>query len=623
MNKNLINIPLTHLQRAKDNVRRTGNDADIGMLAASIEAHGLLQSLTVRKLPANGREKPRYEVIAGGRRLQALKSLVKRRKLAKSFGVPCRLVDEKRASGIEVSLVENVVRLSLHPADQFEAFAQLQAQGLGAADIAARFGVSQRTAEQRLKLAAVSPRLMAEYKQDHLTLDQLTAFAVCDDHAAQEHVWFEAPLFDRSPQAIRRALTKAHVDGSDRRARFIGIEAYEQAGGTVTRDLFEQDAAYFADSQLLDRLVAEKLQLAAESIRKEGWSFIQVQPVLDYEALARFGRVTPQQAKLSSKDSKRLNTLSKRYDALISKIDEDASEADVATLDSISMEIEQLTRKHERWSKKSLGQAGAILSLTSAGTLQVTRGLVPRQAGKPNGREVPKEAPSEGPKVAAGYSEGLLQDLSAHRTAALRETLAGQPELALTAVVHALALKTLFGVADATCVEIRPVSLDLAGFGEGLPESPAVRAMADRLARWTNDMPRPEDIWPWLNLQLLEVKLDLLAYLVACSVNAVQRTRQGGADDRLIQADLLACAGGLDMTRWWRPTAASYFDRVSKDQILQAVSEQLTSQAAANIASLKKKPMAVRAEQLLSETGWLPSPLRNSANGATSVKANS
>lgn len=536
----------------------------------------------------------------------------------------CRLVDEKRASGIEVSLVENVVRSQLHPADQFEAFAQLQAQGLGAADIAARFGVSQRTVEQRLKLAAVSPRLIAEYKQDHLTLDQLTAFAVCDDHAAQEHVWFEAPLFDRSPQAIRRALTKAHVEGSDRRARFIGIEAYEQAGGTVTRDLFEQDAAYFADSQLLDRLVAEKLQSAAESIQKEGWSFIEVQPELNYEALARFARVTPQQAKLSPKDSKRLNSLSERYDALVSEIDDDASEADIAALDGMSAEIEQLTRKRERWSKKSLNQAGAILSLTSAGTLQVTRGLVRRQAGQSNGREDPKEAPAKALEPAAGYSEALLRDLSAHRTAALRETLAGQPEQALTAVVHALALRTLFGAGQAACVEIRPVSLDLAGLAEELGESAAVRAMAGRHARWTQEMPRPEEIWPWLNRQSLEVKLELLAYLVACAVNAVQQNRHGETIDRLAQADLLAHAGGLDMTQWWRPTAASYFDRVSRDQILQAVSEQLTPQAAANIATLKKKALAAGAEQLLSDTGWLPSPLRNeAANGAAFVKANS
>jgi ParB family transcriptional regulator, chromosome partitioning protein len=77
----------------------------------------------------------------------------------------------------------------MHPADQFEAFAKLHGdEGMAAEDIAARFGVSAAVVRQRFKLAAVSPKLMQAYRDDELNLDQLTAFAITDDHARQEQV---------------------------------------------------------------------------------------------------------------------------------------------------------------------------------------------------------------------------------------------------------------------------------------------------------------------------------------------------------------------------------------------------------------------------------------------------
>jgi ParB family chromosome partitioning protein len=617
MKTKTVMVPLSQLQRSNDNVRRTGADTGISTLAASIEAHGLLQNLGVRKLPTNGAGKRNYEVVAGGRRLQALKLLVQRRKLPKDYGVTCLIVDEAQASGPEVSLAENVERATLHPADEFEAFARLQRDGRSSADIAARFGVSERLVEQRLKLAAVSPKLMAEYREGHMTLEQLTAFAVCDDHAMQEHVWFEAPLFDRSAASIRRALTKSLVEGSDRRARFVGTEAYELAGGEVRRDLFNEDASYFADSQLLDRLVSEKLTSIADKLRDEGWSFVEIQPELDYEALARFGRVSPQRVELSDKDAKRLRKLSESYDKLISEIGDDPSEEQSAALDRMSAELEVFSRKQEHWTKKKLSESGVILSLTSVGTLQVTRGLVRAQNGRPRAKQPkPADAPSRDQADAPEFSEALLRELTAHRTAGLRETLAGQPELALTALVHALALKTFFASPGDACLDIRPVSIDLAGFGEGIGESPAVRAMTERHGRWAEVLGQPGNVWPWLQKQTTETKLDLLAYLTATTINLVMLSRQEEAGARQAHGALLGQASALNMSQWWRPTATHYFGRVRKDQIAEAVAEQLGKKAADSLPSTGKQAMAAKAEQLLADTGWLPVPLRTGPTGS-------
>jgi ParB family chromosome partitioning protein len=149
-----------------------------------------------------------------------------------------------------------VQRVALHPLDQFRAFQTLRDKGLGEEDIAARYFVSPAVVKQRLKLAAVSPRLLDLYAEDAMTLEQLMAFAVTDDHARQEQVWDAlAHAHGKDPWSIRRQLTEGAVSASDKRAQFVGLDAYEAAGGIITRDLFEDDdGGWLQDPALLDRL---------------------------------------------------------------------------------------------------------------------------------------------------------------------------------------------------------------------------------------------------------------------------------------------------------------------------------------------------------------------------------
>jgi ParB family chromosome partitioning protein len=608
MSKALMTIPLCDLQRARENVRKTEPNMHIDALAALIDAQGLLQNLVVRPAAGNGRER-HYEVVAGGRRLQALKLLARRRRIPRDFKVPCKLVEPQRATDVEVSLAENIGQAPLHPADQFEAFSKLHDQGLGAGEIAARCGVSQKVVEQRLKLAAVSPRLMAVYREGGMTLEQLTAFTISDDHAAQEQVWLNAPLADTSPEGIRRALTHAHVQGSDRRARFVGTDAYEAAGGTVIRDLFDPDAAYFTDSVLLDGLTGEKLEAEAQKVRSEGWSWVEVRPELDYEEQARFGRIPPTQLRLPKKERQKLKAASKRHDALVAKLEREEDDAASAELDQLEKEIEERTQRFRKWSDKDKARAGAVLSLDFNGALIITRGLVREQEQRSASRS--KAIPEEGAKAADnGHSDALLRNLSAHRTAALREALAGQPDVALTALVHSLAWQTFFGASGEPCVGVRPIFVDLAPLADGIGESPAVAGLAERHAGWAQRVPASEGLWSWLVEQSLETRLDLLAYLVACTVNATWQRYDRDQRGRLAQADRLADATGLDMSRWWRATQRSYLNRASKRQIVQAVSEAVSPQAGDNMARMKKTAMAAKAEELLADTGWLPESLR-------------
>jgi ParB family chromosome partitioning protein len=178
----------------------------------------------------------------------------------------------------------------MHPADEFDAFQALIAEGKGVEDVAARFGVSVLTVQRRLKLAALSPKLLALYREDGINLDQLMALALSDDHAAQERAWFDAQPWDRTPAALRRRLTVGEVEAAGSAlVRFVGIDAYEAAGGVVGRDLFDDEQSRFlSDAALLERLATEKLEALAASVRAEGWKWVEARLTDDPQGLRRF-----------------------------------------------------------------------------------------------------------------------------------------------------------------------------------------------------------------------------------------------------------------------------------------------------------------------------------------------
>jgi ParB family transcriptional regulator, chromosome partitioning protein len=289
-------IPFNKLVLSQANVRRVKAGISIAELAEDIARRTLLQSLNVRRmLDAEGAESGMFEVPAGGRRFRALELLVRQKRMSRTQPVPCIV----RHGGLaeEDSLAENVQRIALHPLDQFRAFQALREKGLSEDDIAARFFVSGAVVKQRLRLAAVSENLLAVYAEDGMTLEQLMAFTVTHDHARQEQVWEAlSRAFNKEPSVIRRQLTEGAIRPTDRRALFVGIAAYEAAGGIVLRDLFQHDAGgWLQDPALLDRLAAEKLQAEADSLRAEGWKWIVAAGDFPYGHTAGLRRLWPQQ----------------------------------------------------------------------------------------------------------------------------------------------------------------------------------------------------------------------------------------------------------------------------------------------------------------------------------------
>ena len=266
-NHSIASIPLNKLVPWDGNVRKTGASDDLEELTASIAALGVLQSLVVRKIRHG-----KFAIIAGRRRYLALSVLAEDGRIATDSPVPCRVVPGS-ADATEISLTENVMRTPMHPADQFDAFRELVDNGLTPADIAARFGITEAGVKQRLKLARVSPVIFEAYRNEDLNLEQVQAFAISDDHEAQEKVFSELSHRNDDPRSIRSALTQDEIPATDKRVRFVTVSGYEEAGGAVRRDLFAagDDGIFILDSALLDRLALEKLQSEAQAVYAEGW----------------------------------------------------------------------------------------------------------------------------------------------------------------------------------------------------------------------------------------------------------------------------------------------------------------------------------------------------------------
>ena len=207
--RDIRDIPLSQLELSPGNVRKTPADASaFTELKASIAAHGLLENLIARAMDPGTDCVARYAVIAGGRRLAAMQALAAEGALEEDHPVPCHMIDGIVAAE-EVSLAENTVRAAMHPADQIEAFRRLADAGSTAAAIAARFGVSERTVEKRLRLGNAAPVLLEAYRAGEIDLETLMAFAVTTDHARQSAVWAAVSQQGYRPGAwqIKRLLT--------------------------------------------------------------------------------------------------------------------------------------------------------------------------------------------------------------------------------------------------------------------------------------------------------------------------------------------------------------------------------------------------------------------------------
>ncbi|MCF6126575.1 ParB/RepB/Spo0J family partition protein [Mesorhizobium sp. M7A.F.Ca.CA.001.07.2.1] len=645
-------IPFNKLVLAQSNVRRIKAGVSIEDLAASIARRGLIQSLHVRPLlDAGGDETGIFEVPAGGRRYRALEMLVSQKRLARTAPVPC-VMGNNAVLAEEVSLAENIDRVPLHPLDAYRAFKDMRDKGMSEEEIAAAFFISVTIVKQRLKLTAVSPALLDVYADAGMTIAQLEAFSVSDDHAKQEQVW-EAinNSWSKEPYQIRRMLTENTVRASDKRSVFVGLDAYEAAGGQVLRDLFQSDdGGWLQDALLLDRLVAEKLQLTADEIANEGWKWIEVAVSFPYGAANGLRELHGTPVDLTDEEQATLGALRDEFDKL---------QAEYEEADELPDEIDQrfgeleaaicaLEARPVHFDPVDIAKAGVFLSVDADGSLLVERGYVKPEdeaSVAPDGESdfgaggtddgatsvqravitiggqpaQPQDDEEDGIKP---LPDRLIMELTAERTLALRDKLANDPAIAYLAVLHKF-VRDVFSRyrSQGVAMEVSVRGTVFSAQSAELRDTPYAHAVEVRHAAWETRLPGGvDDLWDALAALTDDERAALFAHCASFGVNALyeKADRYGngaisahGVQERLTEADHLARVVGLDMVdAGWRPTVGNYLGRVTKARIIEAVREGEGESAAQLIDHLKKDDMAKEAERLLADSGWLPEPLR-------------
>ncbi len=467
--------------------------------------------------------------------------------------------------------------------------------------------------------------MLADYRVDTVTLDQLMALAITDDHTAQEAAFYDVPEWRRNPQALREHLTEREIDATrDALARFVGIKAYEAAGGGVRRDLFSDDSrgVFLTDAALLEALARDKLAATAETARLDGWAWVEAVPRITSAELHGFQRARRERRTPNKLEAKRIAKLQARQQAIDDRLNgddaEDMAEEETSALyeenDKLGAEIEAIEQTLLVFAPEALAMAGVIVTVDHAGEIAIHRGLLREADAKAlrtqEGQDKQNRGGAEGEAQTPALpriSEKLARRLSAHRTAALQAEVARHPQVALVAVVHRLALRVVingYGSGDSV-ININASPQDgLDAYAPDVAQSPAAVQMREARQAWAERLPEdPAALFAALLALPQGELLSLLAVCVAVTVGVVTPREDA------MPAAALARAVGLDMHAWWTPTVEGYFSHVSKAKTIEAV-QVFAPEQAARLLKLKKNELASEAGRLAVGTGWLPMMLR-------------
>ena len=543
------NISINNLVRSPKNVRVVNPELSADReLIANIRANGVLQNLVVVPTETEGV----FAFVAGGRRYSAVAHLVKQKVLPDHVELPCLVRDVDSAT--ELSLSENMLRQPMHPADEFAAFQLMTEDGLTQADIAAHFGISIRRVRMRLRLAGVAPALVAHYRAGSLSLDDMMAFTVSQDHDKQVQC-YDALKGRVSAWSVRRYLTESAARSDEAIAKFVSVKAYKGAGGAISTDLF-QESTYLLNSELLSQLADDKLHRQAKVIEAEGWKWVEVSQAGPYR-IADFHRIDAKPLDVPGELEQQIEDVCVRREKFEQQ-DGDWDEATEQLCEKLDVEYERLEAVKDQYcafTDEERGRAGAIVTFDDVGELRVVRGLVKEEDRKAATKQSSGEAEST-----TAVSGALQRDLDAYRQQVIQAALVDQPKVANDLLAFTVCSQFVESLPRwesralaVSCEQTRYPE------GKGFEDTAAavvlVKAKEVLTLEWSGESTAAKRYEAFCALPPKQ-KAALVAYAVAQSLTA-DTAKENQSATRVL-ADQLS----LDVATFWRPTAANYFKRI-------------------------------------------------------------
>jgi ParB family transcriptional regulator, chromosome partitioning protein len=380
------NIPLSQLVAGRFNPRRVKPERDAHRrMVASIRAHGLLEPLIVRPTE----ESERYLVIAGGRRLAALREVFR----GEDPKIACQV--HKSGDPEAISLAENFAREPMHPLDEAEAFARLiREDDKDVGTVATDFGVTPAYVRQRMKLATLSDVVKNAYRNNNIDTGTAEAFAAVPEDKQLE-VWQELNGSPRHADHVRNIIANAWID-----AKHALFDTATLPPEKVSRDLFEDRV--LIERQAFFAAQAEALTAKQHALKEEGWSEVVIAP--QAEVQDRLWRMDEAPVRFDEDVTNKLAKLQEKRDALETKFDEinddqKAAESIQERIDALDVQAEELTKDATVQFAEPVKATGTVfLILDPDGRLR-QESRIPRtrpdgQRGSVNGVAAPATPPA-------------------------------------------------------------------------------------------------------------------------------------------------------------------------------------------------------------------------------------
>lgn len=570
------------------NVRRTEQTAEVEALAASIESHGILQPLLVEDVGG------KYKVIDGNRRLAALGVLIEKNIYSEDREVPVHVLTLGQAAGTEASLAANIMRVPLHPVDQYEAFAELEAGGLTPAEIAERFGQPLNLVRQQMALGSLHPEIRAAWRDGKISTDAARSYCLTTDQARQLSV-FKKLVKDNNLKwsgAVRKAL------GEDATAStavaIVGPAAYREAGGTATEDLFNAGSYVVSDTALAARMLRDAITAKCKQlVDEDGWSFAYPADEIKDSWKWRTGQdAAPKFTKAENNELTRLRARRTKLSEL-----EDFDDAADAELEQINDRMEELQSAAllRLWGAEKRKGHGCLVSVGDK-RLIVTFGCKKpadqKAAGqKQKASDSPAAGPASAEPEAPALSAKMIFNLSERTTAAAAHTLANDPKSAMLLLTAAMMA--------AAAHEQTPLQISL----QGATAAHSLRDEPDEDA----DISFAAALAQLKKMQPVEA-LAIMARLTASTLNLTRQPNGYSIDDEseaaifsLIDADKYT-ARALEI---FEPR--EFFDGVSTAVIKAALTEM---EVDPKQWPAKKAELVAVASDAALKNGWLPERMR-------------
>lgn len=545
-------------------------------------------------------KKGTFEIVDGQRRFLACRALQKKGKLPKTFSMRCEVRAATDAQ--EISLTANVVRLAMHPADEFEAFNALVMTGLPISAIATRFGVTEKKVEQRLRLANAAPEIFDEYRQGNMNLSVLEAYCVTENIERQLSV-FQAFGSICSEYQVRARLTQELVTEDDPRVKLVTLSAYIGAGGTIVSDLFQENQ-YISDIELLDKLAAVEVDKLKAVHLKDGWAWVEFCWNRSDIEWNKFHRVEAETVDLSTADEATVKKFQAELDPLVNRDDLTGDEWEL--VDRLRDSIDEIEDRRLAFSVEQKSNLGVRLQPTWQGDVEATFGLA----------ETKQEKPSDSTAEKPAYSKVHLDRLASEHTLVLQAFLADSPNSAMVLLIAELAechfrrnsSRLFSGVRSARVV----LSLD----DDALENNKANIVLRELEASWAKRFEGQDKDFIRVVFELNDDQQEsLLAFLLAKRLDA---TTHHDAPNRAHINKVSSHLGG-DISEYWKPTAEGHFKHVSKGQLNKNVVEAVGTDAGSKLQGMSKKDMAAVAERLTHNSGWIPEIMRAGVEKTPSI----